>query len=233
MLEGARALSDAVRRVPDRPSQAWRWVQEHAREGDVQSVLGALDEFGRRHRFLMNVGDRKGVLLASELDRALASVSQPRVLELGCYCGYSAILMASRLSEGGHLTSIEINASSVRAARQIIRFAGMSSRVTVLHGASGDVLPTLDRPFHFVFLDHWKDRYLDDLRAIEQGGLLAPNGTVFADNVGEVFGMSKYLDYVRTSPRYTSRHIEAFVEYTNIPDAVELSVFHGSAAGET
>jgi catechol O-methyltransferase len=227
LLEGFRTLADRLRGAPDRPNQALAWVRTRAREGDPRSVLAALDEYAREHRFLMNVGDRKGVLLLEELDRALSGVREPRVLELGCYCGYSAILMASRLGHGGRLTSVEIDESSVRAASEIVRFAGLSERVTVLQGAAQGVIPTLTGPFHFVLLDHWKDRYLDDLLAIERCGLLAPGSVVFADNVGEVFGVRAYLDYVRASERFASRHVDAEVEYTELPDAVEISVFRG------
>jgi len=227
LLEAGRALADRLGRQPGRPEQALRWVRDHALPGDPDSVLTALDDFGRNHRFLMNVGDEKGPLLVAELQQAIAGVSAPRVLELGCFCGYSAILMGSRLPAAGHLTSIELDENSVRAATQIIAHAGLGERITVLHGASGDVIPTLTGPFHLVFLDHWKDRYLDDLQAIERRGLLVPGSRIFADNVGAVFGEQPYLGYVRDSARYVTRYVEAHVEYTRVEDGVEISVFTG------
>ena len=48
-----------------------------------------------------------------------------------------------------------------------------------------------------------------------------------ADNVGEVFGAAKYLDYVRGCGRYDSQHRPATIEYSTIPDAVEISVYRG------
>lgn len=227
VLEGVRALGDRLGRQPGRPEQALRWVREHADQGDPDSVLAALDDFGRNHRFLMNVGDEKGPLLVAELQQAIAGVSAPRVLELGCFCGYSAILMASRLPASGHLTSIELDEHSVRAATQIIAHAGLAERVSVLHGSASDVIPTLAAPFHLVFLDHWKDRYLADLQAMEQRQLLVPGSRIFADNVGAVFGEQPYLAYVRESPRYDTRYVEAHVEYTRVEDGVEISVFNG------
>ena len=48
-----------------------------------------------------------------------------------------------------------------------------------------------------------------------------------ADNVGPLFDPAEYLEYVRTCGRYTSEHREATIEYSEEPDAVEISVFLG------
>ena len=76
-----------------------------------------------------------------------------------------------------------------------------------------------------VFLDHWKDLYKRDLIAIESHGLLKPGGLVVADNVGESFNPTEYLEYVRTCGHYECEHREATIEYSTLPDAVEISVY--------
>ena len=78
-----------------------------------------------------------------------------------------------------------------------------------------------------IFLDHWKDVYKRDLQAIEAHELLRSGSIVVADNVGESFDPAEYLEYVRTCGRYDSEHRPATVEYTTLPDAVEVSVFRG------
>jgi len=223
VFEGARLAADKLSGKPSRPFQALSWVERNARAGDPASVLAALDDFGRNRRFLMNVGDEKGPLLSSTLRDAVAGVAAPRVLELGCYCGYSAILMASELPDGGHLTSIELDPGNVQAATRMVDFAGCADRVTIVQGSAGDVIPTLQGRFELVFLDHWKNLYLSDLQAIERAGLLHEGSVVFADNVGPAFGMQAYLDYVRSSPRYESRYVRSHVEYTSIEDGCEIS----------
>ena len=101
----------------------------------------------------------------------------------------------------------------------------------VVQGASDKLIPTLEGPFDLVFLDHWKDLYEPDLRRLEACALLRPGCTVVADNVGEIFGAAKYLHYVRSCGRYDSENRPASIEYSDIPDAVEISVFRGEEDG--
>jgi len=215
---------DRVKRAPPRTVRAREFVEAHAKRGDPEDVLRALDRFAREVRFLMSVGPEKGPLMAELLDPLSENA---RVLELGAYCGYSAILIAQRLGPGGRLVSVEKDPVAAEVARANVAYAGLSERVEVIQGASESVIPTLEGPFDLVFLDHWKDLYEPDLRRLEAGGLLRPGSTVVADNVGEVFGAARYLDYVRSCGRYDSENRPAMVEYSNIPDAVEISVFRG------
>ena len=218
------AAIDRLRGSAPRPEQARAHVEANATPGDPTSVLAALDDFAKHRRFLMNVGPEKGQLLEVEVDRVGPDA---RILELGCYCGYSAILMARRLGDRCSALSIEKALPSVRAARAIIDFAGLSHAVEVRQGASGDCIPELEGHFDLVFLDHWKDLYEADLRAIEKAGLLRPGSVVFADNVGSLFDPEQYLAYVRECGHYDSRSEESHIEYTNLPDRAEISVFRG------
>ncbi|MGE4652016.1 MAG: class I SAM-dependent methyltransferase [Myxococcota bacterium] len=217
-------LVDRLKGAPPRPEQARAYVEANATRGDPASVLATLDDFARNRRFLMNVGPEKGQLLEAEVDRA---GKQARILEVGCYCGYSAILMARRLGEEGRITSLEKSGTSVAAARSIIDFAGLSGAVEVRHGPSSELIPRLEGNFDLVFLDHWKDLYEPDLRAIEAAQLIRPGSVVFADNVGSLFDPKKYLAYVRECGRYESRSEESHIEYSKLPDCAEISTFLG------
>jgi catechol O-methyltransferase len=215
---------DRVQGAPPRTVRAREFVEANAERGNPEDVLRALDRFAREVRFLMSVGPEKGPLMAELLDPLPA---EARVLELGAYCGYSAILIAQRLGPEGRLVSVEKDPVAAEVARANVAYAGLSERVTVLEGASAEVIPTLEGPFDLVFLDHWKELYEPDLRRLEACRLLRPGSTIVADNVGEVFGAAKYLGYVRTCGRYRSENRPASVEYSDIPDAVEISVFRG------
>jgi catechol O-methyltransferase len=217
---------DRATGAPPRTERARRFVEEHARAGDPDDVLRALDRFAREVRFLMSVGPEKGPLMAELLDPLPAGA---RVLELGAYCGYSAILIAQHLGPQGRLVSVENDPVAVEVARANVAHAGLADRVQVVEGASTEVIPSLTGPFDLVFLDHWKDLYATDLKRIEACGLLRPGSTVVADNVGEVFGAAKYLDYVRGCGRYDSQHRPATIEYSAIPDAVEISIYRGES----
>src|SRR3712207_4919502 len=79
------------------------YVVANAPAGDLDAAIRAVDEFAYGHSFLINVGDEKGEILDAAVRRA-----QPRrLLELGTYCGYSALRTARVMPDGAHLYSIE------------------------------------------------------------------------------------------------------------------------------
>lgn len=221
LKNAAHLVIDKATGAPPRPVRVAEYVRAHAARGDAQDVLRTIDRFAREERWLMNVGPEKGPLIE---EMATRLPSQARVLELGAYCGYSSIMIAKALGPEAHVTSIEINEVCVESARANVDMAGLSDRITFLHGASTDTLATLQGRFDLVFLDHWKDLYTTDLKLMEERGLVGTGTIVVADNVGEIFSPDEYLHYVRTSERYDSEHREAQIEYTNRPDAVEISV---------
>ncbi len=218
----SQALLDKVRQAPPRTVQATRFVAEHARSGDPLSVLQTLDRFAREERWLMSVGPDKGPLITELAERVPPGA---RVLELGSYCGYSAVMMASTLGPQANIISVDIDATAIECARQNVEMAGLSSQVTFIQGPSSQIVSTLTGHFDLVFLDHWKDLYKGDLQTIEERGLIGYGSIVVADNVGEIFAPKKFLDYVRNCGLYDCEHRRATIEYTRVPDAVEIAVY--------
>ena len=215
-------LQELVQRIETHPRKVAEYVAQHAERGDPASVLAAMDRYAHEVAFLMNLGPDKGPIV-QELFEGLSPAA--RVLELGAYCGYSAVLFASRLGPEGRLVSLEIGEESVEAVRANVAFAGLDGRVEVIPGDTADTIPTLEGPFDLVFLDHMKNFYKRDLMAIEANGLLRPGSIVAADNVGPLFDPQEYLDYVRTCGHYDSEHRASTIEYHDDPDAVEISVY--------
>jgi catechol O-methyltransferase len=224
LKEGGRLVWDRVRRAPPRAEQALAFARANAKAGDPESVLAALDRFGREHAFLMNVGDRKGEILDAEV----RSKRPARALEIGAFCGYSAVRIARLLREwDGRLVSLEASATNAAVARATVELAGLSAYVEVRHAKAEEAIPSLGAPFDLVFIDHWKDLYLPDLKRLEKHALLKPGSVVVADNVG-LFDASAYFEHVRGSGRYDSRNVQSTVEYRDsLADAVEISVFRG------
>jgi catechol O-methyltransferase len=207
-----------------REEAALEFVLKHATRGSPQSVLQTMDIFARQRRWLQSVGPKKGAILL----QALRDTHAHRVLEIGSYCGYSATLIGEHLAKcGGHLTAIEISQRNAEVARQVVEHAGLASSVTFRRGTLESEIDSLDDPFDVIFLDHWKDVYLPDLRRLEDRGLLRRGTAVVADNVG-FFDVPDYLDYVRTCGHYRSRYERSSVEYQDaIEDGVEVSEFTG------
>src|SRR3712207_4070648 len=164
-------------------------VLANAPEGDLDAAIRAVDEFAYGHSFLINVGDEKGEIL----DGAIRRVEPRRLLELGTYCGYSALRTVRAMPPDAHLWSIEFLADNAAIARRILTHAGVDDRVTVVVGTLGDgggTIAALESEhgfepgsLEFVFVDHSKDAYLPDLERIAERGWLRPGAVVVADNV--------------------------------------------------
>lgn len=137
--------------------------------------------------------------------------------------------MASNLPPTSHLYCIEIDPLNAAIATKIIEFAGLASRVTVIVGTIESKLSALQSRYRIntidvLFLDHFKDAYLPDLKLIERSGLLKKGSVIVADNILYP-GAPAYADYVRNSPQYESTFYEGFLEYSDkIKDGVEVSV---------
>jgi len=227
--EAYRILARRLRGGPDREEGVIQFVIDHAQPGDPESVLAAMDRYALTERFLRNVGKAKGAIL----EQALEQSASTRVLELGGYCGYSAIRTA-RLLKGADskIVSIEKSEKFAEVAQLMVDFAGLGDRVEIIVGDAGDVIPHLEGPFDLVFIDHWKERYLPDLLLIEKHNLLHEGSVVVADNVG-IFEHSvrNYLEHVRHSAHYETQNHKSHMEYEDhIEDGVEISVWHNVAS---
>ncbi len=222
--EAGRTLLARIRREPERRQAALDFARATATSGEPESVLRALDRFAREQRFLMNVGDEKGPLLD---DTVRSAGPEARVLELGSFVGYSAILMARHLGPEGRLISIDVSATASRVSRQMAELAGLGDRVEFLTGKSSEVISTLSDPFDVIFLDHWKGLYRADMERLLKRGLLRPGAVALADNVGPLFGENDYVPWMQARSDFDSRMVASHLEYQDIEDAVLVSRWKG------
>jgi catechol O-methyltransferase len=212
------------------------YVVANARPGDVDDAIRAVDEFAYTQSYLINVGDEKGEILDAAIRKAAPSL----LLELGTYVGYSALRTARVMPSGARLVSVEFSAANADIARRVLEHAGVSDRVTVVHGTLGDGGATVaalesDHGFGagalgFVFLDHDKDAYLPDLQTILERGWLHPGSVAVADNV-RFPGAPKYHEFMNENEGAAWRTTEhaTHAEYqTLIKDLVLESEYLGA-----
>ncbi|MBJ7328317.1 MAG: O-methyltransferase [Solirubrobacteraceae bacterium] len=224
MVVGMRHLTNEWQVGDGREEALGAYVLNEARPGDLDDAIRAVDEFCYTQSLMMNVGDEKGEIL----DAAVRRVAPQRVLELGTYCGYSALRIIRQLPPGGHLTTIEFNAANADIARRIWMHAGVSDRVTVVVGSLGDGGATLDAlatehdftegSVDLVFIDHDKSAYLPDLLAIEERGWLRPGSVAVADNV-RIPGAPEYRKYMERQQdggAWDTVEHETHVEYQSL-----------------
>ncbi len=211
-----------------------QYVSAKARRNDPADVIRIIDEYCYNESFLINVGDEKGRIL----DEAVAKTKPSRMLELGTYCGYSALRMAVA-APAGKVVSIEFSPANAGIARRIHEHAGVSNRITVVVGTLGDGGKTIEalRSQHgfsagsvdFVFIDHEKSVYLSDLRLILEQQWLRRGAVVVGDNI-KFPGAPEYHAYMKENEGKLWRSMEhqTHVEYQSvIKDIVLVSEFLG------
>lgn len=111
----------------------------------------------------------------------LCRIFQPkRILELGCYSGYSALCMAEALPEDGELHSIEIDDELEDFIRENLASVSFGEKVKLHIGDALEVIKELEAPFDLVFIDADKRQYTEYYELILPK--LRPGGIILADN---------------------------------------------------
>jgi predicted O-methyltransferase YrrM len=112
----------------------------------------------------------------------LAKISgAKRILEIGTLGGYSTLWLARALPDGGTLTSLEYDPHHAAVAAANLKHAGVGNRVEIKIGAALDILPTLQGPFDFFFIDANKGGYPEYFRWAVK--LSRPGSVIVADNM--------------------------------------------------
>lgn len=115
------------------------------------------------------------------LTRILQQAKPARLLEIGTCIGYSALIMAPFLAEGGKLTTIELDKERYRTAKEYFSRSPYARIITALQGDAAQWLSRLEGPWDFVFLDGPKGQYVRYLQLLMPH--LSPGALIVADNL--------------------------------------------------
>ena len=169
--------------------------------GDLDARVKAFLDAHRNDWRDMNVPESDGQLLHDLVVKG----GYRRALEIGTSTGRSGIWIAWALSRsGGRLITIDVDEGRHLEAVRNFRDAGVAAFIDARLADAHDLVPTLEGPFDFVFIDADKDWYTNYVKAVIPK--LAVGGCIAAHNVyprrgSRGGGMTgDYYEYVSSLP---------------------------------
>lgn len=128
---------------------------------------------------------RSGMQIAPEQGQFMALMVElldvRRILEIGCFTGYSSLAMSLAMPADGHLDTCDVDEETTAIARRYWQAAGQQDKISLHLGPALETLKKLQGPYDLVFLDADKVNYDGYLEASYQ--LLRTGGLILIDNV--------------------------------------------------
>ena len=183
---------------------------------DVSATSQSLDErvkaFLDSHSYTwrdMNVPEVDGQLLYD----IIIENKYTRALEIGTSTGHSGIWIAWALSKtGGKLITVEIDERRYKEALSHFEEAGLSEYIDARLANAHELVPELNGPFDFVFIDADKDWYTNYAKAVIPK--VVDGGCITAHNVYQSqgrrgrgrggFGGGEYFEYMSNQAEFES-----------------------------
>lgn len=169
---------------------------------ETDAKVTAFLERSRGRWYDMNVPEQDGRLLYDLVIKG----GYKRALEIGTSTGLSGTYIAWALSKtGGKLITVEIDEGRHGEAAANFKEAGLDGLIDARLADAHELVPKLEGPFDFVFIDADKEWYVEYAKAIIPK--LAPGGCIAAHNVsggsrsggrgwGRQPGTGEYYDYI-------------------------------------
>lgn len=152
-----------------------------------------------------------GSVVARLIQTFLKTMQAKRVLEVGCFTGYSALSMAEALPDDGEVITLEINEENAQTARTHLEKSPHGHKVKVQVGEALPMLGKLEGPFDLAFIDADKLTYPQYLEAIypimREGGLIVLDNTwlegkVLSPNSDSQRAMAQLNNDLSQDPRF-------------------------------
>ena len=208
-------------------------------------ILDSVDGYCLGKQWMFHIGKEKGLVLKGFLRRCIENYlstqgknddsqhQQLNIVELGTYCGYSAILLAKTVREyfpslNFHVYSTEVNQRNVQVANTMILMAKLQPYITVIllepsvHTLSKVLAKHLGKvsaKIDFLFLDHAKSLYLENLQELENAGNIRQGTFVAADNVivnrSLIMGYRRHLQTYSRNGIVETKLVELKLEYSD------------------
>jgi catechol O-methyltransferase len=207
--------------------------------GNPEAVLKAIDDY------CINTKTHLITFKPSKIAASRAVIEKmsptPKILvELGTYVGNSAVAWGAILKDvnGDKLDGVkvyccELDKEFIKIASDTISLAGVDDVVQIVRGTSTDSLRKLKEggkidKIDVLFLDHFQQYYLPDLKLCEDLGLFHEGTVILADNMDRP-DPQEYVKYVRAGGRGGENSVKFVSEMVKTsddpvrPQAVEVT----------
>jgi len=181
-------------------------VQQYAEDysSSEEPLLKKIAEYTRQNE------DQPQMLSGHLQGKVLEMVSQMirprRILEIGTFTGYSALALASGLTEDGLLHTIELRESEAARAQSFFNKSHLANKIILHTGNALTILPGLKENWDLVFIDANKPCYIEYFNLVLPK--LRKNGFILADNI---FFHGQVLEKEATEKN--ARAIQSFNQY--------------------
>jgi caffeoyl-CoA O-methyltransferase len=173
------------------------------------AVVKVLDETQAK----MSHPEMAGGIKEARLLQALVFANGARsVLELGTFTGATALTIAEALPADGRLTTIEFDDTVADIAERHFADSEHAGKIDLCRGDAREIVKSLDGPFDLVFIDAWKQHYIEYYEELVPK--LSDRGLIVADNVvwyglpfhpdahdAETEGVRRFVRHVQEDPR--------------------------------
>jgi caffeoyl-CoA O-methyltransferase len=163
------------------PEAIDKYVEEHS--SPVSELLSKLEKETVEQTDCpqMLCGRVEGMLL-----QILIKISgAKKIVEIGTFTGYSALIMAEGLPDDGELITCEVSSKNAEIARRYFEMSPFGDKIRLELRPAINTLRTIDDgSVDFVFIDADKISYAlyyeESLRILKPGGLIAADNTLWS-----------------------------------------------------
>ncbi len=141
----------------------------------IKELLEASKKLGPRA--IMASGQVEGSILQT----LVAGTGAKRVLDIGTFVGFSALMMAEAMPDDGKLITFEIDPEAIAIAREFFARSPHGHKIELREGPALENLKTVQGPIDFAFIDADKENYANYYEILVP--LLSPKGIIAVDNI--------------------------------------------------
>jgi len=153
------------------------YITEHSEKtGSVEQSL---------RKETLSLGSPSGMMSGDSVGNFLKFLVQinhcKRILEIGTFTGYSALMMASALPEDGELITCDVNSKTSKIAQNHWNKSPHGGKIKLILGEALNTLGGIGDSFDLIFIDADKNNYYNYFEICKNK--LSNNGIMVVDNV--------------------------------------------------